>query len=197
MSSKPLIFRLPKSNIAPKPKKTIDDIWPSIVNHVFSFPKTTDGELYKKYGHLCKNDGRANFSEMLFHRKITDIRKAAKKKLNAQLTDKPAKRSDSLELNETMIAAFEKKRKRQGIIHLSAMDAIVQNAHVAIKKESEKVLEGEASLGLHLSNASTLHKLGSSVYGLDNMSQENQAKIQLAIITNFNPSDNKEEAVDI
>lgn len=185
-----------KNSIRKVGKKSIDDIWASIVNEVFAFPKSTDTELFKKFGNLCSIDSFSVFAKALAHRNITDVRKSAKQH---KAPAKPLARKDSLELNKVAIESFNQKKKRRANIHLNAMDGLIDNIHTQLKNESGEMMEGKVGLGVHIDHASSAHKLASSVYGLDKDKDVNSAKVNLHLIASFDPTNAQltEDVIDI
>ena len=173
-----------------KEKKSLDTIWPEVMQWVLDHPKVTNEALYNMFADRAGEDCEVkSFIHKCNLRGLKQLKMTGKKK--------PIKAMATRQLTEETVLSFEQARRRKGMVHLEKMDMLVTKAHSVINKESKIVAKGgkEApSLSEHLDNMNKIHKIGASVYKIDADSGENNAKVNIAILTNFNPSEAQIEA---
>ena len=172
---------------------TIESKWPSILAWMMDYPNTKLSELYSRF----KTGLDMNFSEFVAAckarnlNKLTDITKGKKGKRQNKLT-----KTDSLQTTEAAIETFKATRKSNGFLHLERMSKIVGIATDIVEAESgrlNKFLKDDKGalasklLDGHLNRAAQVDKLARNTYGIDNESNEDKAKANVAILMNFNP----------
>jgi hypothetical protein len=192
-----VIFKEPNSIKAKRnKKKCVDRVWPEIVTWYGQHPDSKIRDLYHLFGERCGSSDLKNFKNSIMRRGFKKLQEAV------QLAKKKVTVKESIQLTEEFIQTFQAGRKRKGIVHLGHMDAIVGNATEVLKHESEKIKTnklGGSVLNLHLDNAKKLHSIGREVYGIGEGADGNLAKINIAILTNFDPSKhtNQQEVIDV
>lgn len=194
-------FRLPEkqsSEVAHKGRKTLDQIWNLIVAFVMDYPEeSSDQQLWERFRPLLKQEfSYATFKNGLGVRKIGSLRMVQKgRKKEGKRVDEQGEAlgsvKKSIEMTEAVTESFQKKRQKRAIMHLDRMDVIVGRATNILEEESKELAanieKGKVFLESHLDKATKLHKLAGSVYNIDKESNEDLAKMQLAILTNFDP----------
>lgn len=189
-----VIIRKPKKMIRQEEeKKSLDSIWAEVCSWVIENPKSTDSDLYNIFGSRSGIYGISSFIQALQLRGISAIRKSLKK-------GRTVKQKDSIQLTEEVVQSFEKERRRKGMIHLGKMDTVVNGVQKMLHAESEKLQSLEYAgplLGAHIDNASKAHKLAKDVYNIDGGNEGNTMKMNIAIITNFDPSQTSGEVIDV
>lgn len=191
-------FALPKARAAALAKtKTIDEIWHLVVSYAMENPdENTNADLWKHFRNIL-NMEYSTFKAAILDRGIGKIRKTVAVKRNESRRDKQKSRKNSKEITDAAIESFVRKRRKKSILHLSKMDMIVENATGIISEESNtltKMKSKDASLYIesHIDKASKLHKLASSVYGIDQESVEEKNKRNLSILLNFDLHDSSQ-----
>ena len=180
-NSKLTIIKQPVSIIDDGKKgKAIDLIWPEIIEWIQRNPETTDSQLFNLFGPRSKTATLEKFKQRCGIRGLKDLRMT----VNAKTTAK-----DSRQLTERATADFKEQRKQAGIGHISKMHKYLERAHETIEKESIKVQETGKKLDDHLFTLGQVNKIAKDVYAIDkeNENEVNNVKLNLAIITRFDP----------
>lgn len=190
MSDKLVIIKKPASLVKKERKKrTLDSVWPKIVDHVSANPNLTNDDLFDIYGASCNECDRARFIRRCKLRGLKDLRVSLKEKRD---------RKASAQLTEQRVLSIEERRKKGGVKFITRMDRVVRKASTSLEEESEQVAIGKAHLGDHIVNIKNLVKVGKEVYNIDADGGGDSAKMNIAILMGFNPLDNqKEEVIDI
>lgn len=183
---KPVIINKPKSmKVAQDKKKSIDAMWPAIMNWCLENKGTTDDELYTYFGSRTEARDQKHFTNLCNRRGLKELRRTVngKKELAAI--------KDTRQLTDEAIATFSKERRRRGMMHLGKMDAHMDIIHEALDVKSLHLKDDPDKKGLssHIDDLGRAHKLAKDVYAIDAETAENKLKVNLAIITNFNPSE--------
>lgn len=182
-----VIFKKPAHLEAMQRKqKTIDAIWPKIVDHVSASPGLSDDDLFMIYGDACNIDDKKKFITRCNFRGLSTLRETIRNKKTFK---------KSAQLTEKRILSIEEKRKKNGNQFLSRMDRVVKAATTSLEEESLEVAKGKAHLGEHIGNMRNLVKVGKDVYNFDATSGEDTAKMNIAILMGFDPMANQQPDV--
>lgn len=172
--------------LAHNKQKSIDRIWPEIMDFVLNNPLATNESLYNLFGPRSGSGELKKFIHRCQLRGLKELRLTAKGKLN-----EISEIQESIQLTENGIAEFHKQRKSKGIVHLSKMDALIDNAHKVVAKESIQVMDGgedAPGIGVHLAHMHSLHRIAKDALNIDGEAGSGGVKLNLAIITNFDPA---------
>ena len=165
-------------------KKAIGDVWPAIVNWCLENKGATDDELYVYFGSRTDARDQKHFMNLCNRRGLKELRRTVngKKELVAMKEDR--------QLTDEAIATFAKERRRRGMMHLGKMDAHIEVIHESLEVKAKSLKEDPDKKGLsgHIADLTYAHKLAKDVYAIDADTAENKLKVNLAIITNFDPS---------
>ena len=172
-------------------KRTLDTLWPKIVDHVSNNPAISNDDLFLMYAGSCGETDKVRFIRRLKLRGLKDLRSSLKDKRD---------RNSSRQLTERTVMDIEQRRKKGGVRLITKMDRVVRRASTSLDKQSIEVLEGGEDaphLGDHIINIKNLVKVGKELYNIDAEGNENRAKMNVAVLMSFNPLEHQSEVIDI
>jgi len=190
MSEKLVILKKPAAMVNKERKrKTLDKLWPQIVTHVSANPQLTDDDLFNMYAASCNETDKVRFIRRCKVRGLKELRVSLREVRN---------RNTSIEVTKKQVVSIDERRKKGGIRFITKMDRLVRSAVDSLDTESQAVKVGDANLGEHISNMKNLVKVGKDVYNIDADNGQNTAKLNVAVLMNFDPSQNMSgEVTDI
>ncbi len=174
----------PKKMVRQDPNVLIDAKWPLIIQAISANHRVGNSVLYKQFGHGIKS--LSAFNNLCAERGIADLRKVMK-------SPAMSPKKSSIQLTEDALEKFKAERETKGILFLGRMGEMVDQNMRTLERQAARIEDGDDDLvdGLlptHLDNLGKVQKLGAAVYGLDKeASVEDQQKLQLQIIMNYNP----------
>lgn len=195
-----IVFKKPKALIARERSKLgMSKIWPEIISYLADFPDTDNRGLFALFGvragYGTSDVDFRGFSKAMGARGIKQIRNMQANKSVSM----PEVHKD-IQLTESFVQNFEQQRRKQGIVHLDRMNKIVGRIQESLEKESIKVAgldDAGPLLSYHISNAKNAHSLAKDVYNIDGGSDGSNTKMNIAIITNFDPLAAAKQVTDI